>query len=425
MGVVIFILKTYLVIFVIIVSLYMLRHFIFTFNRLFGEQKLYYQDILDDELPYVTVVVPMHNEEQVARNVLDRLLQSDYPMDKLEIIPVNDHSTDKTQEILEEYAAKHSIITPYHRYDREQRGKAHGLNEVMAFSKGEIMVIFDADYQPPNGIVRELVTGFKDPEIGAVMGRVLVENCGTNLLTMMLELERSGGYQVDQQARYNMQLIPQYGGTVGAYRKSVMLDMGGFNTDVLAEDTELTFKMYLNGWNVAYANRAECYEEMPEAWIIRARQIRRWARGHNQVMFRYFIPLMKSKYLSLREKIDGVLLIFIYMLPSLLFFGIISSIILFLAGSLEIYAGIVFLAFIASLSAFGNFAPFFQIGVANFIDGRTHSLRLIPLFAFNFVLYMVYVSYGFFDAVVDLFIKRDIVWTKTVRFRKESTDDSK
>ncbi len=417
MDLVIFLSKTYQTILIFILLLYMLRHYIFTFNRLYGIQKLYYQDIIDDALPMVTVMVPMHNEELVARNILDRLVQSDYPIEKLEIIAINDHSTDKTKEILEEYENRYKHIHAHHRYKQEKRGKAHGLNEVMTYCRGEIIIVFDADYQPPKGIIRELATGFKDPEIGAVMGRVLLENSATNLLTIMLDLERSGGYQVDQQARYNMGLIPQYGGTVGAYRKKIMLDMGGFDTKVLAEDTELTYKMFINGWKVAYANRAECYEEMPEDWMVRARQIRRWARGHNQVMFRYFIPLLKSKYLTLKKKFDGLLLMFIYLIPTLLLLGIINSIFLFFSGNLELIPGSLFLLFITSQNAFGNFAPFFQIAIANFIDGRVESIRLVPLFAFNFVFYMVYVSLGFWDAIIDIFSKREAVWIKTIRFR--------
>ncbi|HIP27931.1 MAG TPA: glycosyltransferase family 2 protein [Sulfurovum sp.] len=424
MEVVIYVLKVYLLVFIAIVLLYMLRHFIFTFNRLFGRQKLYYQDILDDEVPFVTVLVPMHNEALVANQIMDRLMESDYPLDRLEIIPINDHSEDETKEIIDTYALKYAHVKPLHRLGDEHRGKANSLNDAMPLAKGEVIVVFDADYQPPNGIIRELAVGFKDPEVGAVMGRVLVENCGTNMLTMMLELERSGGYQVDQQARYNLNLIPQYGGTVGAYRKNLLIDMGGFDPNVLAEDTELTYKMYLNGWQVAYANRAECYEEMPENWMARAKQIRRWARGHNQVMFRYLVPLLSSKYLNFRKKVDGLLLIFIYMMPTMLFFGILSSLILFLSGNLEIFAGIVFLLFIVSLGAFGNFAPFFQIGVANFIDGRIKSLRLIPLFAFNFVFYMLYVSLGFWDALIDIFRKSEPLWSKTERHAKKGVKDA-
>ena len=96
---------------------------------------------------------------------------------------------------------------------------------------------------------------------------------------------------------------------MGGFRKDVMLDMGGFNPLVLAEDTELTYRLYTHGWKVVYANSAECYEEAPETWEVRGRQIRRWSRGHNQVLFRYLFRTIVSTHMNLREKLDGILLL--------------------------------------------------------------------------------------------------------------------
>ncbi len=143
----------------------------------------------------------------------------------------------------------------------------------MELATGEIIIVFDADYRPARDMLKQLAIAFEDPEVGAVMGRVIPYNTNKNLLTRLINLERSGGYQVDQQARYNLRTIPQYGGTVGGFRKDVMLDMGGFNPLVLAEDTELTYRLYTHGWKVVYANSAECYEEAPETWEVRGRQI--------------------------------------------------------------------------------------------------------------------------------------------------------
>jgi len=395
---------------------YMMRHFIFTYDRLYGEQKNYYHDIIDNEFPMITVAIPMHNEALVARNILDRLLESDYPMDKMVIVPINDHSTDDTKEILDIYAEKYSNIHPYHRLDEAQRrGKADSLNDIMEEYRNRIVVVFDADYQPAKEAVRSLVVGFKDPQVGAVMGRVLAHNAEVNILTTLLDLERSGGYQVGQQARYNMDLIPQYGGTVGAYRHDVLVQMGSFDPKVLAEDTELTFKMYLHGWKVAYANKVECYEEVPEEWEVRARQVRRWARGHNEVMFRHLFGTLTSKYLSFKGKLDGVLLLFIYLMPVLLMLGIVNAIFLFFVDAISIVNSLTALALILAINAFGNFAPFFQVAIANYLDKRSDSLKLIPMFAFNFVLYIYYTSLGFFDSLTDIFTKRDVYWNKTKR----------
>lgn len=92
-------------------------------------------------------------------------------------------------------------------------------------------------------MLKQIALGFEDPQVGAVMGRVIPYNTNTNMLTRLINLERSGGYQVDQQARYNLKTIPQYGGTVGGFRKDFLLETGGFNPKVLAEDTELTYRL--------------------------------------------------------------------------------------------------------------------------------------------------------------------------------------
>ena len=219
-------LKFYFIFTVIVMILFAVRHFVFTFNRIYCEQKLYYQDIIDSDFPFITVLIPMHNEEKVAHGVLDELLNSDYPVDKFEIIPINDFSEDKTKEILETYAAKYTNVHPLHRNSGE-RGKPAALNEAMKIAHGEIIIVFDADYLPGKGLLKNLATAFLDPEVGSVMGRVVPVNTKANFLTRLLDLERSGGYQVDQQARYNLNLIPQYGGTVGGYRKDLMLKSNG------------------------------------------------------------------------------------------------------------------------------------------------------------------------------------------------------
>jgi cellulose synthase/poly-beta-1,6-N-acetylglucosamine synthase-like glycosyltransferase len=418
MEMVLLILKVYIVFTVSVLILYTIRHFIFTTSRFLGEQTMYYNDIVDSELPQVSVLIPMYNEEKVARHILDRLISADYPEDMLEIIPINDHSTDGTREILDEYAARYHHIKPLHR-SSESRGKPAGLNDGMRLAKGEIIVVFDADYLPTKGMIRDIAVSFKDPEVGAVMGRVVPVNTERNMLTRVLDLERAGGYQVDQQARYNLHLLPQYGGTVGGFKRKVAMDLGGFDPNLLTEDTELTIKLFINGWKIIYANRVECYEESPEDWKVRARQIKRWARGHTQVLLKYLLPLVRSPHLILREKIDGAILLFVYAVSPILLLGMIDSLLLFYMGEMRILSGVVVFLFITSFNSFGNFAPFFQIGSASFLDGRTYELRLLPLLLFNFFFNMLYTSLGVFNALIDFITRRKSKWDKTTRFRTE------
>ncbi len=197
------------------------------------------------------------------------------------------------------------------------------------------------------------------------------------------------------------------------------MELGAFNPLILAEDTELTYKLYTNGWKVIYANSAECYEEAPETLQVRGKQIRRWARGHNQVLFRNFFRTITTSAMTVREKIDGILLLFVYAVPFLLALGQVVSIILFFLGEMDVFAGYWVIFFIGVYSSFGNFAPFFQIGTALIIDGIRGEAYLLPLLMFNFYFYMWNISLGFLDAVADLITHRRVKWVKTIRFEQE------
>src|SRR5438045_2190956 len=203
---------------IFLISIYTLRHYCFTINRVVGGQRHPYIDIDTADWPCVTVLIAAHNEEAVVADILRALLEVDYPREKLSIVPVNDRSTDRTREIIDSFVEQFpGRITPFHRIGGKP-GKAAALKDAMAFVHTEILLVFDADYIPGKALIRQLVAPFFDPEVGSVMGRVVPLNVGRKLLTRILDLERSGGYQVDQQARMNLHLVPQYGGTVSVIR---------------------------------------------------------------------------------------------------------------------------------------------------------------------------------------------------------------
>lgn len=417
MDIIIIILKAYLIFFICLIIIYMVRHYFFSISRVLGKQKIDYHEILDSDLPQISVIVPMHNEEKVARNVLEAIINSTYPKDKFELIVVNDHSEDNTKFIIEEYSQVYSYIRILNREGDEEKGKSQSLNDAILTANGEIIVVYDADYIPTKGQIRDLVINFKDPQVGAVMGRVIPINCGKNLLTRISDLERSSGYQIDQQARYNLDLIPQFGGTVGAFRKCIIKTIGGFDHNVLAEDTEFTFRLFINGYKVIYANQAECYEEVPETWDARGKQLKRWSTGHNQVMFKYLFKLLISKKLTVRQKIDGTLLLIVYVIPFLTLLGFIDSFTLFFLGQVNFFGWSLMLITIFFYNTFGNFAPYFQIGLSGFLDGAQERLRLTVFFYFVFVFNIFYVSLGFIDALFYKISGKKIRWNKTERFR--------
>lgn len=418
LGIIVSIIKVYLITTIVIMTLYAIRHAIFSFNRMYSKQRIYYSDLYDSELPFITVLMPMHNEEKVLENSIRSLMDSDYDKDKFEIIAINDNSTDSTGELLDKLAMEYPQLKPFHRKS-ELRGKPAALNDAMELAKGEFLIVFDADYLPSTKMLKELSRAMSNPEIGAVMGRVIPHNHAKNLLTRLLYIERVAGYQVDQQARYNMRLIPQYGGTVGGYRKSLIKETGGFNIRALAEDTELTFRLYTMGYKVMYANDAECYEESPETWLVRGKQVRRWSRGHNYVMFRYLFKLLGSKFLSFKEKVDGVFLLFIYLIPTILFFALAGSLTLFFLGEMNILSGWWVILFLTAYNSYGNFAPFYEIGTGLMIDGLDRDQLKIPLMMFSFFVYLIYLTLGFFDSIGDSIFVRDVTWDKTKRFKEE------
>jgi cellulose synthase/poly-beta-1,6-N-acetylglucosamine synthase-like glycosyltransferase len=277
------------------------------------------------------------------------------------------------------------------------------------------VLCFDADYYPQKDIVEKLVSVFADPTVGAVQGRVIVLNEPYNVVTRLVALERIGGYRVDQQARESLGLIPQFGGTVGGVRKSLLDRFGGWDETSLAEDTDLTFRTCLAGYTVRYVNDAECYEEAVESWAAYRKQRYRWAKGHMQCAFKYSFKVLTSRKLNFRRKLDGLLLLGVYFMPVLALLSFVSCAVLMMFQSSPWWFGMLWAMVPISLYSFvGNFAPFFEVGIGAYLDGRTRAQWLISLLIFTF-LYNIFICT---KAFVDLLVSRISghncsFWTKT------------
>jgi cellulose synthase/poly-beta-1,6-N-acetylglucosamine synthase-like glycosyltransferase len=287
----------------------------------------------------------------------------------------------------------------------------------MELVKTEVILIFDADYIPGRGLIKQLVAPFFDPDVGGVMGRVVPLNVGTNLLTRLLDLERSGGYQVDQQARMNLRLVPQHGGTVAGVRLSALREIGGWNDNSLTEDTDLTFRLLLAGWKTVYQNRSECYEEVPETWPVRIKQIMRWAKGHNQALVAYGFHLLFGKHrATFRERTDGVLLLGVYAMAPLTLIGWFLTLALFYEGVAPLHGVIALLAFTA-YAATGNFAAFFEIAAAARLDYTRQRICLLPFLVLGFGVSIFSVSRAVISQLMAPLTGAQFHWDKTERFR--------
>lgn len=364
-----------------IMCLYIARHFRFLSNRFFKKQRRCQQDLAGTFKPSVSILVPMHMEEKVAAGILERFVEMDYPKDdsQYEVIVINDGSTDATPLIVDDYASKFSFIKAVHRVGNGGNGKPEALNVGLKFASNEIILVFDADYLPPRDCIERLVAPFIDVEVGGVMGRVVPANSPESFVSRIVDIERAGGYQISQQARYNLNLIPQFGGTVGGFRRSVLEAVGGFDESKLAEDTDLTYKLYLNGWKIAYVNAAECYEEAVNSWEMREKQLTRWAIGHNQCLFEYFFKTLKSPILTFWQKVDGILLLGVYTTPLLVLIAWLLGIFSYLTGAPWWSSLLPAMIFVFSYNSVGNIAVFAEVGGGLFLDQRKRSIWLLPL----------------------------------------------
>jgi len=405
---------------VMVICIYTVRHYFFTLNRLFGFQRHPYIDTDTADWPNVTVLVAAHNEEKVVSHILSALMGVNYPEGKMLVVPVNDRSTDRTREIIDGFVAAHpGRIRPFHRTEGKG-GKAAALKDAMAMVETEVILIFDADYIPGSALIKQLVSPFFDPEVGGVMGRVVPLNVGTNLLTRLLDLERAGGYQVDQQARMNLRLVPQHGGTVAGVRLSALREVGGWNDDSLTEDTDLTFRLLLAGWKTVYQNRSECYEEVPETWPVRIRQVMRWAKGHNQALVAYGLHLLFGKHLATwRERADGFMLLCVYLMAPVTVVGWLLALAVFYQGVSPLH-GIIAVLSITAYAAVGNFAAFFEIAAAARLDSTRERIRLLPLLMLGFVVSIVAVSSATVSQMMAPLTGAKFHWDKTERFRAPS-----
>ena len=259
----------------------------------------------EDELPSITVQLPLFNELYVVDRLLKAVTAIDYPREKLEI-QVLDDSTDETTRVAEAVVAKYAEqgfdIHYIHRADRTGF-KAGALENGNKTAKGELLAIFDADFVPKPDCLRKLVDFFTDPLVGCAQMRWSHINGKYNLLTRLQTIMLDGHFVVEQTTRNRTGGFFNFNGTAGIWRRQAIEMSGGWQHDTLTEDTDLSFRAQLMGWKFVYLLDEEAPAEIPvEINAFKAQQ-RRWAKGVMQVGLKLY-PRIWLAPLPFRVKLE-------------------------------------------------------------------------------------------------------------------------
>jgi len=250
-----------------------------------------------DDLPIITVQLPLYNEMYVVERLVKSVSEIDYPRDKFQI-QVLDDSTDETVKIAEatvaKYAAQGFDIEYIHRTDRTGF-KAGALEDGLKRAKGELLAIFDADFVPKPDCLRKLVDFFTDPLVGCAQMRWSHINAKYNLLTRLQTIMLDGHFVVEQTTRNRTGGFFNFNGTAGIWRRSAIAMSGGWQHDTLTEDTDLSFRAQLMGWKFVYLLDEDAPAEIPvEINAFKAQQ-RRWAKGVMQVGLKLYPRIWRSR----------------------------------------------------------------------------------------------------------------------------------
>lgn len=346
--------------------------------------------------PKITVIVPAYNEEKVIERTIQALMDTKY-QDK-EIIVVDDGSKDKTFEIMSKYKKQAKIL------QKTNGGKASAINFGLAYSTGEIIVIVDADTIIGHDSLIHLAKGFSiDKNVAAVAGNIKVRN-RKNWLTWCQAIEYVGGIQIARRALDVFGAISVVPGALGAFRKSVLDEIGSYHKDTVVEDFDVTLKILKTKLVIAGSTNSTAYTEAPESLKSLYKQRKRWYGGNLQVFARHSDALTNPRF--------GILQRFVF--PYMIFSSCIMPFVGFITLGGAIYSAIsggglfvleMFTIFLA--------LQCLQASLAVRLDNEDP--RLIPYGIFLVIGFKQILDLFLIGAVFEHLLKKDITWTSADR----------
>ncbi|MEI7485678.1 MAG: glycosyltransferase, partial [Ignavibacteriota bacterium] len=370
------------------------------------------------ELPSCSVLIPAHNEEKVIGKTIEAMLRLNYPEDKLEIIVINDGSSDSTREIIESYAALDKRVILYDiPKGQGGKGKSRTLNLGIKTAKSDVIAIYDADNTPDPDALRYLVIQLiSNKELGAVIGKFRTVNKNTNLLTRFINIETLSFQSMLQAGRWQMHNIATLPGTNFVMWNWLISRLDGWDEEALTEDSELSIRIYEEGYKIKFIPYAITYEQEPQEWKVWIKQRMRWVRGNNYVIAKFFkhIPKFRNKRLAF-DLLYNLSLYYIF------FAAIVISDLLFIVSALNLvsislpgpYTYVWIMAFVLFL---------FEIILAISFD-EEESFKNAGLIVLSYFSYCQLWIYIVIKAIYSEYIKKEKrTWDKTVRFEVKPTE---
>lgn len=368
------------------------------------------------ELPTVSVLIPARNEEKVIGNILDKIRSLNYPQEKIEIIVINDGSTDRTKEVVEKTARidariKFIPIPP----EESGKGKGAALNRGLKEASHEVIAVYDADNLPEEDSLIKLCKALlSDKRLAAATGKFRAYNKGKNLLTRLINLESIAFQWIIQAGRclfFKISLLP---GTNFVIWKSILQEVKGWNEEALTEDSELTFRIYEKGYLVKFIPASTTWEQEPEKLNTWIRQRTRWARGNNYILSRYGKHLFRPKLKPILIELLNFFYLYYFFIFAILFSDILFVLSFFKAVHIRVlgpYKELWALAFLLFL---------LEILIALSYEKEDSLIS----FGVSILAYLVYTKLWIFvvlrSLVEEYFIRKKRIWMKTERFDVES-----
>jgi len=356
-------------------------------------------------LPTISIIVPVKDEERVVGRLLDSLLKLDYPSEKRDIVVIEDGSADKTAEICAEYAKRYPGQVRLVRRSVSD-GKPSALNCALKHASGEIVAVFDADSVPEPDALLKAVEHFEDASVTAVQGKACSINADVNMLTKFISYEEAVRYETYIRGKDVLNLFVPLTGSCYFIRRSVLLDVNGWDNESLSEDMEIALKLTKNGYRIKYAPQIGYWQENPVSLAQLIKQRIRWFRGEMEIAIKYGKLVTKPN----RRNIDAEMTLFG---PYMFILCVMSYFMLLLAFLLPLQQNFVLIT-VNQITFLITMIPLFLIGLALIYvtkPRRAANLLWLPFIYAYWILQNFLALYAF----LQIMFKRPKKWTKTMK----------